>query len=71
MELITNHCEVASRFRCRDSRRYIISVNFVLETGPKDLLVVIGFPGGSSPRPPFSRFARRAVVDRAPSLLCS
>jgi hypothetical protein len=23
---------------------------------------VIGLPGGSSPRPPFSRFARRAVV---------
>jgi hypothetical protein len=25
----------------------------------------IGRPGGSSPRPPFSRFARRAVVGRA------
>jgi hypothetical protein len=25
----------------------------------------IGLPGGSSPRPPFSRFARRAVVGRA------
>jgi hypothetical protein len=32
---------------------------------------VIGLPGGSSPRPPFSRFARRAVVGRRPSLLCS
>ena len=30
---------------------------------------VIGLPGGSSPRPPFSRFARRAVVGRGPSLL--
>jgi hypothetical protein len=28
-------------------------------------------PGGCSPRPPFSRFARRAVVSRAPSLLYS
>jgi hypothetical protein len=32
---------------------------------------VIGLPGGSSPRPPFSRFARRPVVGRRPSLLCS
>jgi hypothetical protein len=32
---------------------------------------VIGLPGGSSPRPPFSRFARRAVEGRATSLLCS
>jgi hypothetical protein len=31
--------------------------------GPLDLSKhQIGFPGGSSPRPPFSRFARRAVV---------
>ena len=29
------------------------------------------FPGGSSPRPPVSRFVRQAVVGRAPSLLCS
>jgi hypothetical protein len=27
-------------------------------------------PGGSSPRPPFSRFARRAVTGKAPSLPC-
>jgi hypothetical protein len=29
---------------------------------------VIVLPGGSSPRPPFSRFARRAVIGKAPSL---
>jgi hypothetical protein len=27
-------------------------------------------PGGSSPRPPFSRFARHAVTGKAPSLPC-
>jgi hypothetical protein len=40
--------------------------------GPKDLSVshVIVLPGGSSPRPPFSRFALRAVTGKAPSLPC-
>jgi hypothetical protein len=29
---------------------------------------IIVLPGGSSPRPPFSRFARRAAAGTAPSL---
>jgi hypothetical protein len=36
-----------------------------------DVFFRIGLPGGSSPRPPFSRFARRAVECRPPSLLWS
>jgi hypothetical protein len=34
---------------------------------PRTCWWVIGLPGGSSPRPPFSRFARRAVVGGTPS----
>jgi hypothetical protein len=42
-----------------------------LLTGPKDVVVGHRTSWGASPRSPFSRFARRAVVDRFLSLVCS
>jgi hypothetical protein len=39
--------------------------DFLIEQSTKNMSLGIALPGGSSPRPPFSRFARRAVVGRA------
>ena len=49
----------------------VVGLFGVFWTRPKACWWDIGLPGGSSPRPSFSRFARRAVVGRRPSLLCS